>query len=118
MFKILERGHDDVAGLELGGDITLEDIKDVEAVFEKLFDKYDKISWVCIWTNTHYTTMRAFYEDAMWMLKHLKRFDRMAVVSDKWWKKLLINADGLIFGEKYFDIADLEKAWDYVEGKQ
>lgn len=117
MFKVLERSHDNIIGVEVGGDITLDDIKLGEAAFEELIEKYGKVSWLCIWTNTHYTTMRAFYEDAMWMLKHLKNFDRMAVVSDKWWKKLLIKTDGMVFGEKYFDVEDLEKAWAYVEGE-
>jgi hypothetical protein len=55
------------------------------------------------------------YEDVKFLLKNLKHFDKMAVVGDKHWLEILIKADGLIFGEKYFDISELEAAWKYVE---
>ena len=40
----------------------------------------------------------------------------MAVVGDKKWEELLIKADSLVFGEKYYDISQLDDAWEYVEG--
>lgn len=44
------------------------------------------------------------------VFENLKNFDRMAVVGDKKWQELLIKADGLVFGEKYFDISQLDEA--------
>jgi len=40
----------------------------------------------------------------------------MAIVGDKKWQEMLVKADSLVFGEKYFDIAQLEEAWQYIEG--
>ena len=117
MFQILPRSHDNVIGLEVEGTVTIEEVKEGEKVFEEALAKHDKISWVCVWKSTKYDSLDAFYEDMMWLLRHVKRFDRMAIVGDAWWKKLLVQADSLVFGEKYFDLSQLEEAWAYVEGK-
>lgn len=117
MVKILERSKDNVLGVEATGEVSLEDLKKVEVVFDEAIKKYDKINWLYIIGTMKYTNLRAMYEDMSWLMKNLKHFDRMAVVGDKKWEELMIKTDGFFFGEKYFDITQLEEAWKYVEGK-
>lgn len=117
MIKILERSHDDVFGFEMSEDVSLDDIRRAEVGLNEAIEKYGKISWLVVMKTFKYTSLRAMYEDMMWLLKHLKHFDRMVVVGDKTWQELMIKADSLFFGEKYFDISRLDEAWDYVEGK-
>ncbi|MCP4178474.1 MAG: STAS/SEC14 domain-containing protein [bacterium] len=118
MFKVMENSHHNIIGLEADGIMTKEEIIEAEKYLEKIMTEYDKINWLCVWENVKYENLSAFYEDMKWLFKHLKKFDRMAIVGDKWWKMLLVKADGLIFGERYFDICHLDKAWDYIEGKE
>ncbi len=40
----------------------------------------------------------------------------MAIVGDKTWEEIIIKADDLVLGEKYFDISQLDEAWEWVEG--
>ena len=40
----------------------------------------------------------------------------MAIVGDKTWEDIIIKADGLVFGEKDFDISQLDEAWEWLEG--
>lgn len=115
MIKILERSQGNVIGVEASGKITAEDIEAAIIPFEEAIEKYGKINWLFVWKDFKGTTLKAMYEDMMWLLRHLKNFDRMAVVGEKKWQELLIKADGMIFGEKYFDISQLEDAWKYVE---
>ncbi|MCD4782244.1 MAG: STAS/SEC14 domain-containing protein [Candidatus Eremiobacteraeota bacterium] len=117
MIKILERSKGNVFGFEASGEISESDIKSVAAQMDEAVKKLGKINWLFIVKTTKYTGLRAMYEDMMWMLKNIKHFDRMAIVGDKKWEELLVKADSLIFGEKYFDISQLEDAWKYVEGE-
>jgi hypothetical protein len=115
MIKILDRSKGKVFGLEATGKITLEDIENVEGQLKEAIEKYDKINWVFIVRDFKGASIKGMYEDVKFCLKNLKHFDKMAVVGEKLWLELLIKADGLIFGEKYFDISKLEDAWKYVE---
>lgn len=115
MISILKRSKDNVFGLQASGEITAEDIEQVIPILNEGIKKYGKINWLMIMETGKCTSLRAMYEDMMWLLSNLKHFDRMAIVGNKKWEELLIKADGLVFGEKYFDESELEKAWKYVE---
>jgi len=117
MLKVLERSHGNVIGIEASEEITEEDIDEITPQLDELIEKYGKISWLFIIKTGRYKTPRAFYEDIMWLLKNIKKFDRMAIVGETGAEELLIKIDGLVFGEKYFDISDIEKAWRYIESK-
>lgn len=116
MLRMLARSKGNVFGLETSGMITAADIEGVTPVLDEAIRQYGRINWLMVMRNPPVATVRAMYADMMWLLKNLKHFDRMAVVGDRKWEELLVKADGLVFGEKYFDISELEKAWTYVEG--
>ncbi|HEA69109.1 MAG TPA: STAS/SEC14 domain-containing protein [Desulfobacterales bacterium] len=116
MITILGRSKRNVFGFEASGEISESDIQGVAAQLDEAIKAHGKISWLFVMKTAKYTSLRAMYEDMMWLLKNIKHFDRMAIVGDKKWEKLLIKADGLVFGEKYFDISQLDDAWKYVEG--
>ncbi len=115
MLKLLERSKGNVLGFEATGEISVDDIEGVETIAEKTIAEYGKFSWLMVMETTRYISLKALYEDMMWLIKNLRHFDKMAIVGDKKWEELLIKADGLVFGEKYFDISQLEEAWEYVE---
>ena len=117
MLTILNRSHENIIGIEAVGTISESDIEEIVLYLDERIEKYDKISCLIIITTSGYATLRAMYEDLMWLIKNLKHLDRMAIVGDKKWEELLIKADGLIFGERYFDISEMSEAWNYVEGK-
>lgn len=117
MLKILERSSGNVIGYQPVGKVTEEDMESCIKYTDEVIAKYGKISWLYIMTELKGESLRALYEEMIWMFKNLKHFDRMAVVGNKKWHELMIKTDGLIFGEKYFDISQLEDAWKYVEGK-
>lgn len=117
MLKVLERSHGNAIGIEASGEITKEDIEEITPQLDELIEKYGKISWLFIIKTGRYRTVREFYEDVMWLLKNLKNFDRMAIVGETKAEELLIKIDGLVFGERYFDVSEIEEAWKYIEGK-
>ena len=118
MLKVLERSHGNVIGIEATGEITEEDIGKVAPRLDDMIEKYGKISWLFVNKTGRYKTARALYEDMMWLLKNIKKFERMAIVGETKAEELLIKIDGLVFGERYFDISDIDRAWEYIEGKE
>ncbi len=117
MIEILERSHGNVIGMRASDEISEADIAEVAPKLDALIEQYGKINWLLVMETAKYGTLRAMYEDLMWAMRNLKHFDRMAIVGNKPWEELLIKADGLVFGEKYFDASKLDEAWDYVEGR-
>ncbi len=117
MIRVLDRSHENFFAFEVEGVVTKEELEELGNRLEKIIETYGTLHWMCVWKSLHYENLRAFYADMMWMFRHLKHFGRMAMVGDSWWKKLLVEADGLFFGEKYFDLSQTEDAWAYVEGK-
>lgn len=116
MIKILERSKDNIFGFELSGEITESDIHETNALLDEAIKKYEKISWLLVVRTSKFSSPRVLFEEMGWALKDLSHFDRMAVVGDKIWEELLIESDGYLFGDQYFDISQLEDAWKYVEG--
>ena len=117
MVKLLERSKDHVFGFEVSGEISEADFKETTEKLEKGMKKYGKVSWLFVIKSGKYNNPHVIFEIMGWALKNLPKFDRMAVVGDKLWEELLIEADSYMFGDQYYDIAQLETAWKFVEGK-
>ncbi|MCD4784921.1 MAG: STAS/SEC14 domain-containing protein [Candidatus Eremiobacteraeota bacterium] len=117
MIEILERSKDNVLGFEVSGKISESDFRDTAAKLDEAIKKYKKISWLFVVKSNKYDSPHIIFEIMGWALKNLSHFDRMAVVGDKIWEELLIEADSYLFGDQYYDISQLEEAWQFVEGK-
>jgi len=115
MIKFLKKSHDNIFGLEATGEITEKDIIDWETKINKAVKKYGTVNWLFVIKASKFESLKSMYSDMMWLLKNIVHFDKMAIVGDKKWEELLIKADSLAFGEKYFDISQLDQAWDYIE---
>lgn len=116
MIEILPQSKDNTVGFKVTTPISLEDLQQIEPKLNQLIEQYGKINWLIILDGSfpYYSSWRAFYEDMMWVTKHLKNFGKMAVVGHNPILKTLIKVDGLIFGERYYDISDLDEAWKYI----
>ena len=65
--------------------------------------------------------LNALIEDSMYAWKHKEQLRHVAVVGHSKLEKFLIEMDNWMFGneeeevvERYFDVADLDKAWEFV----
>ena len=115
MIKFLKKSHGNVIGLEAVGEITEKDIAEWEAKINKAIKKYGTVNWLFVLKTTKFESLKSMYSDMKWLLKNYVHFGKMAIVGDKKWQKLMVKADRLAYGEKYFDISQLDEAWDYIE---
>lgn len=115
--KILKQSKGNVVGVLGKGICSEKELLDMEKKFDALVKKYKKISCLIVMDNFSYARKRDYFIDLAWSIKHLRNFNRLAIVADAKGKKLYKLMDGKsIFGAKLFDTKDLEKAWKYVEG--
>ncbi len=124
MFQILEGSQGNVIGVEVSESYTKQDVEALKKLFEaKLAEGFDRINLLCKIDNLKLRDIKfdAFIEDAAYALKYIEQLRHIAVVGHSDLIKHLVKMDNVIFGsggqervEKYFDVADLDQAWEFV----
>lgn len=124
MFKVLEGSEGNVLGIEISSEYTKEDVEAFRKAFEeKIAEGHDRVNVLAKIDrlNLGKIHVNAFIEDSMYALKHLDQLRHIAIVGDSKLEKVLVELDNKLFGkkkrelvEKYFDVADIDRAWEFV----
>ena len=124
MFQILEGSEGNVVGVEISGEYTKEDVGELEKIFEgKVAEGYDRLNLLFKIDNLNIGKIHvnAFIEDSRYALKHMDQMRHLAIVGDSKLEKVLVELDNKLLGkkkeeliEKYFNVADIDKAWEFV----
>lgn len=124
MFQILDGSEGNVVGVEISGEYTKEDVEELEKIFEgKIAEGYERLNLLFKIDNLNLGKIHvnAFIEDSKYALKHMDQMRHLAVVGDSKLEKVLVELDNKLFGkkkeeliEKYFNVADIDKAWEFV----
>ena len=124
MFRIFDGSEGKVVGVEISGEYTKEDVEELEKIFEgKVAEGYDRLNLLFKIDNLNIGKIHvnAFIEDSKYVLKHMDQMRHLAIVGDSKLEKVLIELDNKLFGkkkeeliEKYFNVADIDKAWEFV----
>ena len=124
MYQVLEGSEGNVVGVEISGEYTKEDVEELEKIFEgKVAEGYDRLNLLFKIDNLNIGKihLNAFIEDSKYALKHMDQMRHLAVVGDSKLEKVLIELDNKLFGkkkeeliEKYFNVADIDKAWEFI----
>jgi len=126
MFKILEGSEGNVLGVEVVGGYMKEDIEELKKICDdKIAEGHGKLNFLIKIDQLEFgkSEFGAFYEDAKYAISHMKNLRHIAVVGQSKLEKILIELDNKLLGsvrkeliEKYFDVADMDKAWEFVRG--
>lgn len=126
MFKILEGSEGNVLGVEVVGGYVKEDIEALKKICDdKIAEGHGKLNFLIKIDRLAFgkSEFGAFYEDAKYAISHMKNLRHIAVVGHSKLEKILIELDNKLMGsarkelvEKYFDVADMDKAWEFVRG--
>lgn len=124
MYQVLEGSEGNVVGVEISGEYTKEDVEELEKIFEgKIAEGYERLNLLFKIDNLNLGKIHvnAFIEDSKYALKHMDQMRHLAVVGDSKLEKVLVELDNKLFGkkkeeliEKYFNVADIDKAWEFV----
>ena len=121
---MLEGSAGDVLGVEISQEYTTQDVEEFKKAFEQavaagngrvnILVKVDQLPWTKVKWD-------AFVQDSRYALKHLDQMRHLAIVGDSKLEELMVKLDNLVLGkpekelvEKYFNVADMDKAWEFV----
>lgn len=124
MFQILDGSEGNVMGVEISGEYTKKDVEELEKIFEgKVAEGHERLNLLFKIDNLNLGKIHvsAFIEDSKYALKHMDQMRHLAIVGDSKLEKVLVELDNKLFGkkkeeliEKYFNVADIDKAWEFV----
>jgi stage II sporulation SpoAA-like protein len=120
MIKTLPQSSDSVLGFEVTSKVSLEEEKELIAKIEKHIEEHGNLKVLVVLDEGANWSIKAGIEDLKWVMTHLKKIDKIAIVSTSTIWKWLISIDGLFapmvgVGEKHFETAKLDDAWKWVQ---
>lgn len=96
MLEFTETGADDVVGIRVGGSVTSEDIERAIDKIDSKLDQHDQVSFIAEIETLSGVSPAALLKDITYgiqQLRHLDRFHRAAVVTDKRWIRAAVKIE-------------------------
>ncbi len=119
MIAYLPESSPPFLGFEISGKITLDQEQDLIDYVNDQLRHHDKLSFLLVLNPDASWGVEAGLEDLKWLLSHLKRIHKVAIVSDSTALKWLVTLDrpfARLVGiqEEHFAIDEQEKAWNWL----
>ena len=122
MIRELSTSKENHLVFEITGQVTLEEEKAWINKFDTLLQTYDKINVVVILGENSSWETDAGLEDIKWLMKHMKKFDKIAIVAEGNVWKWLITVDSFFakmmgINERYFKPTEKKEAIAWIKIK-
>ena len=122
MINELAQSNGATLAFEIVGKVSLEQQQAWIKKFDECIEQHEKISVMIILGET--ATIgepSVIYEDIKWMVKHFKRFNKIAIISGSTLWKFLVTVDSYFakmvgINEKHFEPTEAKVAWEWVSG--
>jgi SpoIIAA-like len=118
MIEILSRTSGKVFGMRVSGKLLHQDYQRFVPMLEKLIDDHGSIRCLVAMTDLHGVELRALWDEVKFDVRHARQIERCAVVGDRAWEAWMTRLSRPIFFNaeiRFFDLADREKAWEWIE---
>jgi len=103
-----------------------------EKICQKFFNKklelgFDKVNILVKLDEMKISqsSIKAFFEDVIWILRNFKKLGHLAIVSHSNTLKALVPIDNLFFAraskgrqERYFDVSQINEAFEFISSKE
>ena len=120
MIKELPQSYRNNLAFEISDKVSLEDEKSWIARLNVITDEYEKFNVMIVLGENASWGMDAGLADIKWLSKHMDKFNKIAIVSQSSVWKWLVKVDSFFAGfvginEEYFDVSEIDEAWEWVE---
>lgn len=117
MYHQLKKGSGNILGLQIIGNVTKKQKKQICEVLEKQINETGNIRLLLVIKPHAKMDAESLLFDLNFTLTYADNIERMTVVGDKAWKKTWIGLFGLFsrIRTKYFDHSEIEAAWKWVQ---
>jgi hypothetical protein len=116
MFQELAESQGNVIGYKAIGKLTDDDYKEMVPKLDQLIEEKGNIRMLLQLEDFHGWEMEAAWDDLKFGLKHRNDIERLAVVGDRQWEKLMADlVKPFMSGQvQYFETPELRKAWEWL----
>ncbi len=116
MITQLPSPHTNTLVYELEYYINVEEIEIIAKGIDSISQKFDKIN-LMIYSNVKGESLASFVKEFQLGIKYWNKIDKIAFIGDHKNWKTIIAVDNLFtrFNEKYFELNDIAKAWDWLD---
>ena len=117
MITQLSRSSDNILAIEVSGKNTGEDDRELRPVIDELIAEYGEVKFLVVLKDFKGCDISGFWEEIKMWITYYKKMTSIAVVGDKLWEKIMVKMDAPFEHAevKYFDISQLEDAWEWIE---
>jgi hypothetical protein len=117
MFEILDRSAGKTIGLKVIGKLTDADYDAMLPDLEKAIAESGPLRLLCDLEGFTGMEIGAFWQDFKFSLRHVRDFERLAVVGDKAWEEWYARLANPLFKAdiRHFPVAEIEAAWTWLE---
>ena len=117
MYRVLDESSGHTVGIKVDGKLTKDDYGVLIPYFENLIKECGALNLLCDLTQFSGMDVAAFWEDFKFSIRHLREFQRIAIVGDQrwlnWYTKLF---NPLVKTElHYFQQEQIQEAWEWVK---
>ena len=127
MIEQIKTFNNNCLALEVIDGFTETDEKICQKLFEtKLAEGFKQVNLLVKLDElkVSHSSVKAFMEDTIWVFRHYKEIGHLAIVAHSKILKASVPIDNLFFQraskgrlEHYFDVSQLDEAFDFIESK-
>lgn len=116
MFEILPQTEDRFVAIKARGQITEDDYRELAPKLESIIEREGPIRLLIDLTEYDGATLQATLDDILFALAHRHDFERIALVGDGPWERLVaVLSEALTDAEvRHFASADWQIAWSFI----
>ncbi len=120
MIKELPQSENSVLGFEITGKVSEEEERRWIARFDDAVEEHGKVSALVVLGDGASWGIKAGFEVLKWLMTHLSKLHKIAIVSDSAVWKWLVNVDSpfakiMGIGEKHFEHSRIDEAWAWLK---
>jgi hypothetical protein len=117
MIQQLDRGTGKILGFKMTGKLHDEDYKHLVPIVEDAMKAHGKVRLLAHFEDFHGWDLHALWDDTKFATRHCADVERVALVGDKQWEKWMaaVCKPFTTARIKYFDVKDIETAWQWLE---
>ena len=115
MLETIDKSSGNVVGYKVSGDMTKADYATLDPAVDAVINEYGSINLLLDLTDFHWEKVNAWSSDLDFGKTYKDKIDKMALVGNKKWEKLMAKAAQPFYAKEiqYFEADD--DAWDWLD---
>jgi hypothetical protein len=115
MVKILGKSKGNVFGFKIIGELTDEDMNRITPMMIDSIKDYGSVNMLIDMTEYGKQSTSRFFDDISLAIGYRNDIDRISIVGNKLWQKILAKTASVFFkGQRYFEADSMDDAWKWV----